>query len=127
MRRSREHVVKPAWTEPISMPQHSLAVGTIRVERQGAKREIVDACPHLLALDLFEIMDVRDDRLRALIGSTATQSTDCYRSRRQAPWTRWHQISRAGRSGCLCTLLRCPGPATSAARFPGTRSKVNEG
>ncbi|MDB5827032.1 MAG: preprotein translocase subunit SecD [Variovorax sp.] len=37
-------------------------------ERADAERDIVEAVPSLRALGLFEVLDVRDDALRALVG-----------------------------------------------------------
>lgn len=38
-------------------------------ERAAAQRDIVDSLPALRALGLFDVLAVRDDALRALIGS----------------------------------------------------------
>jgi hypothetical protein len=46
-----------------------LDAATTAAERADAERDMLDALPALRALGLFDILDVRDERLRAFIGS----------------------------------------------------------
>jgi hypothetical protein len=52
----------------LANPPNSHADASAADERAAAERDLLDALPALGALGIFDVLEVRDPRLRALIG-----------------------------------------------------------